>query len=61
MVNVPTQYKHCYIESNYSGDKQATARRFLNVQGEKITSEVIITKAIYEKILRATPKQIASY
>jgi len=58
---VTTKDQHWHIESKYSGDKQANAGTFFNIQGEKITSEVIISKVIYENTLRATPKQIASF
>lgn len=61
IANVPIQPEHWYIESNYSGDQKATARAFSNVRGKKITSEVIIPKAICEKTYRTTPEQIAGY
>ena len=61
IANTPIQPERWYIESNYSGDKKATTRAFSNVRGKKITSEVIIPKAICEKTLRTTPLQIARY
>jgi hydroxymethylglutaryl-CoA reductase (NADPH) len=50
-----------YIESNYSGDKKATAMSFTSVRGKKVTSEAIIKAEVVEKMLHATPQQIASY
>jgi hydroxymethylglutaryl-CoA reductase (NADPH) len=50
-----------YIESNYSGDKKATAVSFTNVRGKKVTAEVIITKEICEKTLKTTPELISHY
>ena len=61
IANTPIQPERWYIESNYSGDKKATARVFSNVRGKKITSEVIIAKTVCEKTLRTTPIQIARY
>lgn len=50
-----------YIESNYSGDKKATALSFSNVRGKKVTSEVVIPKAIVERVLQSTPEKMVSY
>ena len=50
-----------YIESNYAGDKKATNVAFTNVRGKKVTSEIIIPKAIVEKVLKTTPEKIAQY
>jgi hydroxymethylglutaryl-CoA reductase (NADPH) len=54
----PTEW---YIESNYSGDKKATAVSFSNVRGKKVTAEVLIPESIVVGVLKSTPKQIASY
>lgn len=50
-----------YIESNYSGDKKATAVSFSNVRGKKVTAEVLIPESIVVGVLKSTPKQIANY
>lgn len=50
-----------YIESNYSGDKKATALSFSNVRGKKVSSEVTIGKKIVQEILKSTPKKIVDY
>lgn len=54
----PTEW---YIESNYSGDKKATAVSFANVRGKKVTSEILIPRDIVARILKSTPEKIASY
>ncbi len=54
----PSQW---YIESNYSGDKKATAVSFTNVRGKKVTSEIVIPKEICESTLKTTPEFIADY
>ncbi len=50
-----------FIESNYSGDKKATANSFSTVRGKKITAEAFIKKDIVEKVLGSTAKDIAQY
>ena len=52
---------HWYIESNYSGDKKATAVSFNNVRGKKVTAEIIIPKDICEETLKSTPELITHY
>jgi hydroxymethylglutaryl-CoA reductase (NADPH) len=54
----PTEW---YIESNYSGDKKATAVSFANVRGKKVTSEILIPRDIVATILKSTPEKIAKY
>jgi hydroxymethylglutaryl-CoA reductase (NADPH) len=50
-----------YIESNYSGDKKATAVSFNNVRGKKVTAEIVIPREICQEILKCTPELIAHY
>lgn len=50
-----------YIESNYSGDKKATALSFSNVRGKKVTSEVVIPKTVVERVLQSTPEKMVKY
>lgn len=50
-----------YIESNFSGDKKASAVSFSTYRGKKVTAEVVITKSIVEGVLKSTPKAIADY
>ena len=59
--NNPVKPKYWYVESNYSGDKKATAASFINVKGKKVTAEVVIKKEISSKILNASPTQIAQF
>ena len=55
---VPT---HWYIESNYSGDKKATALSFSNVRGKKVSAEVILSRTVVADVLKSTPEKIADY
>jgi hydroxymethylglutaryl-CoA reductase (NADPH) len=50
-----------YIESNYSGDKKATALSFSNGRGKKVASEVTIKKSIVNEVLKSTPENIVAY
>lgn len=56
--HIPSQW---YIESNYSGDKKATALSFSNVRGKKVTSEVVVHKSIVEGVLKTTPEKMVKY
>lgn len=61
LANAPIQPVQWFIESNYSGDKKATAVSFTNVRGKKVTAEALLTKAVVEDVLNATPAMIAAY
>jgi len=50
-----------YIESNYSGDKKATALSFSNVRGKKVAAEITVPKQIVTEVLKTSPKQIEKY
>lgn len=57
----PVKPECWYVESNYSGDKKATAVSFASVRGKKVTTEAIIYKDIVTDILKTTPIAIADY
>ena len=40
----PIKPKRWFIESNYSGDKKATANTLSSARGKKVSAEVIIKK-----------------
>lgn len=50
-----------YIESNYSGDKKATALSFANVRGKKVTAEIVLPEQIVKDVLKTTPRKIEKY
>ena len=50
-----------FIESNYSGDKKATALSFTSIRGKKVCAEIIIPKDIVSSVLKSTPEQINKY
>jgi hydroxymethylglutaryl-CoA reductase (NADPH) len=61
IASAPIKPEFWFIESNYSGDKKATALTFTNVRGKKVTAEVTLSEKIVKTILRTTPKAMAEY
>lgn len=61
IAEAPIKPEFWFIESNYSGDKKATALTFTNVRGKKVTAEVNLSEEIVRRILRTTPKAMADY
>ena len=61
LANTPVQPTEWYIESNYAGDKKATALSFSNVRGKKVTAECRLPSAIVADILKTTPTRMAHY
>lgn len=61
LANSPQQPLYWFIESNYSGDKKATALSFSNVRGKKVTAEVELSPEIVSSVLRTTPERMAQY
>ena len=59
--NFPIQPKEWYIESNFSGDKKATALSFSNVRGKKVTSEIVLKKEVIRTVLKSDPVKIYKY
>lgn len=61
LANFETQPNEWYIESNYAGDKKATALSFSNVRGKKVTAEIVLLKEVVAETLKTTPEKIAQY
>lgn len=59
--NAPLQPIAWFIESNYSGDKKATALSFTRVRGRKVTAEAHLDRETVTKVLKTTPEAIAEY
>lgn len=57
----PVKPECWFIESNYSGDKKATAVSFTSVRGKKVTSEAQLSRQVVKEILGTTPEKIAQY
>lgn len=61
LSKTPIQPQHWFIESNYAGDKKATAVSFSSVRGKKVTAEATITRQVVKEVLGTTPEIIAQY
>ena len=61
VANAPIKPNFWFIESNYSGDKKATALSFTTVRGKKVSAEVNIPKNIVESVLKTTSKAMVDY
>ncbi len=61
LKNTPIQPKLWFLESNYSGDKKATALSFTHVRGKKVTTEVILPRKVVIDVLKTTPELITEY
>lgn len=61
LERTPVQPQHWFIESNYSGDKKATAVSFCTVRGKKVTAEAVVNRRVVENVLHTSPEKIATY
>ena len=50
-----------YVEANLSGDKKATHLAFQMTRGKRVVSEVVVARALVEKVLHTTPEAVKSY
>ena len=57
----PIKPARWFIESNYSGDKKATALSFSNVRGKKVTAEINVPCQIVQDVLKSTPELMVEY
>ena len=57
----PVQPAVYFIESNYSGDKKATALSFSRVRGKKVTAEVHLPESVIANVLNTTAAKMAEY
>jgi hydroxymethylglutaryl-CoA reductase (NADPH) len=61
LKHAPVKPLQWFIESNYSGDKKATAVSFATVRGKKVTAEALLQRKVVEEVLNTTPERIAAY
>jgi hydroxymethylglutaryl-CoA reductase (NADPH) len=50
-----------YVESNYSGDKKATALSFSSGRGRKVVCECVLQKDVVATVLKSTADAMADY
>jgi len=56
--NMPVAPRDVYLESNYSGDKKASALSLQGVRGKKVVAETRIPPALVNELLHTTPERI---
>ena len=61
VARCPLKPEAWYVESNYSGDKKATALSFSSGRGRKVVSECVLLKDVVAKVLKSTPQAMADY
>ncbi len=59
--HAPVKPLFWFIESNYSGDKKATALSFSNVRGKKVTTEITLPGKVVNEVLKTTPQIMSTY
>lgn len=59
--NAPVKPEYWFIESNYSGDKKATALSFTNNRGKKVTAEVTLSASIVQNVLKSSAQAMTDY
>lgn len=57
----PINPRHWYVESNYSGDKKASAVSFTSVRGKKVTAECTIPSNVLRDVLKTTAASVEHY
>lgn len=57
----PVKPSRWYIESNYSGDKKATALSFTQVRGKKVCAEIYLPEKIVKSVLKTTSNAMENY
>ena len=57
----PITPQYWFIESNYAGDKKASAVSFSSVRGKKVTAECVVKKHIVQKVLKSSPASMEKY
>jgi hydroxymethylglutaryl-CoA reductase (NADPH) len=58
LAQAPVKPLSWYIESNYSGDKKATAFAFSHVRGRKVTAEAVLSAEVVKQVLHTTPEAL---
>lgn len=59
--NSPIKPKRWYVESNYSGDKKASALSFTTVRGKKVSAECVIPREVLKNVLKTTADSVENY
>lgn len=58
LSHTPVKPRRCYVESNFSSDKKASAQSLQHVRGKKVLAEVVLPAELVQKRLHATPLEV---
>lgn len=61
LAEAPVQPDYWFLESNYSGDKKASARSFIGVRGRRVSAEATIPAELVRRRLHTTAARMADY
>lgn len=61
MAIAPVRPSRCYVESNLSGDKKASAKAFISARGRKVTAEARLSAELIQTHLHSTPREMVDY
>jgi hydroxymethylglutaryl-CoA reductase (NADPH) len=61
MEQSPVRPLRCYVESNLSGDKKASAKAFVSARGKKVTAEARLSAELIDQYLHTTPRAMVDY
>jgi len=59
--NAPIRPEAVYIESNFSGDKKATAQVLHSVRGRRVAAEAVVPDGWVRQVLHTTADEMARY
>lgn len=59
--HTPVKPLHWYIESNYSGDKKASALSFSQVRGKKVSAEISLPEKVITQVLKTNAETMEKY
>lgn len=61
LARCPIKPKYWFVETNFSGDKKASALSFLSVRGRKVTAEVTLPADLVRRHLHTTTERMHDY
>jgi hydroxymethylglutaryl-CoA reductase (NADPH) len=59
--HAPQKPESWFLESNFSGDKKATAKTLGHVRGKRVCAEVELPREVVASVLKTTPEAMATY
>ncbi len=57
----PIAPRYWFLEANLSGDKKAASQSLADVRGKRVVADVVISRALVERVLHTTPERMTEY